>query len=124
MCKCSCCGACVININHPMHACVRETYLFSTNFIGIGGANWSHLRLCCIFCDIPQFTSSQLDPIVLKSQLAEGGGLVGSEEGSDSPGNSPSSSHGREEPTAARTSNTLTLKQSYERNFTHVHSEK
>lgn len=44
------------------------------------------------------FTSSQLDPIVLKSQHAEGGGLVSTEEGSESSANSLSSSHGQEEP--------------------------
>lgn len=72
VCKCSCCGACVININHPMHACVRETYLFSTNFIGIGGANWSHLRLCCIFCDIPQFYKLTAGSHCLKKSACRG----------------------------------------------------
>lgn len=45
----------VMIISHPMHGCASETSLFSTGFTGIGGANWSHLRLCRIFSDIPEF---------------------------------------------------------------------
>lgn len=63
VCKRSCCGACAIHIDPHMHACVSAMSLFSTNFIGFWGADWSHLRLCCIFSDIPVLQAHSLIPL-------------------------------------------------------------